>query len=428
MIKYKISDIAKVVNGSTPSTSCTEYYNGDILWITPKDLSEQNSKYIYKGERTITQKGYESCSTTMIPANNILLSSRAPIGLISINKNECCTNQGFKNLVIDDKKCDVEYLYYYLKLHIKEIEALGSGTTFKEVSKKSLEDYCIELPALEKQKKSIEILKKIDDKILVNSKINIELESLAKTIFEHWFFQFEFFDSNNNPYKSSGGKFKWSKLIKKNVPHNWNINNLSYFIKTEKTGDWGKEEKTRNYVNEVICIRGADFPALLGKEKVNSPTRYILDKNKNKKLEKNDIIIEISGGSPTQSTGRVCYINENTLKRFNSNIIISNFCKAITLNDNDYCYWFYLLWKTLYENNVLFKYEGKTTGIKNLLFDMLCKDYFVPTPDKDVVKKFNQKVSIMFETIQKNCRENEELEKIKNFLLPLIINGKINFE
>ena len=134
--KYKLEDIVKIVNGSTPSTTCSQYYDGNIVWITPKDLSEQKTKYIERGGRNITQEGYNSCSTQLIPANSILLTSRASIGLLAINTVECCTNQGFKNIVYDKSIVDVDYLYYYLKHHIAEIEALGAGTTFKEVSKR----------------------------------------------------------------------------------------------------------------------------------------------------------------------------------------------------------------------------------------------------------------------------------------------------
>ena len=125
----KIKEFATVVNGSTPSSSHPEYYGGNIVWFTPKDLSDQNTKYISIGERSITQAGYDSCSTTLLPAGSLLMSSRAPIGLLAINTVPCCTNQGFKSFDIEKDKCDPEYLYYYLKYHIKEIEALGSGTT-----------------------------------------------------------------------------------------------------------------------------------------------------------------------------------------------------------------------------------------------------------------------------------------------------------
>ena len=171
----KIKDFATVVNGATPSSSHSEYYDGNIIWFTPKDLSNQNAKYISKGERTLTKEGFDSCSTKMLPANSLLMSSRAPIGLLAISKVECCTNQGFKSFIIDETKCDVEYLYYYLKHHIKEVEKLGSGTTFKEVSKEAIENYNVKLPSLKKQKQIVKILSVIDNKISLNELINRNL-------------------------------------------------------------------------------------------------------------------------------------------------------------------------------------------------------------------------------------------------------------
>ena len=116
--KYKLGNIADIINGATPSTQDIRNYDGNIIWITPKDLSDQKTKRIRRGQRNITIKGFNSCSAQMIPPHNILMSSRAPIGLLAINENECCTNQGFKNLVINKSICDVDYIYYYLKFHI----------------------------------------------------------------------------------------------------------------------------------------------------------------------------------------------------------------------------------------------------------------------------------------------------------------------
>ena len=130
-------DFAEIKNGATPSTSDDTNYGGDIVWITPKDLSDQQSKFVYRGERNITKQGFDSCSTSMLPINSLLMSSRAPIGLISIAKHEVCTNQGFKSFIPKNMK-DSIYLYYYIKHHIKQIEQLGTGTTFKEVSRDDL--------------------------------------------------------------------------------------------------------------------------------------------------------------------------------------------------------------------------------------------------------------------------------------------------
>ena len=130
-------NFAEIKNGATPSTADEANYGGDIVWITPKDLSDQQSKFVYQGERNITKQGFNSCSTSMLPTNSILMSSRAPIGLVSIAKHEVCTNQGFKSF-IPKSISDSIYLYYYIKHHIKQIEQLGTGTTFKEVSRDDL--------------------------------------------------------------------------------------------------------------------------------------------------------------------------------------------------------------------------------------------------------------------------------------------------
>lgn len=141
-----IEDIADVYNGATPSTINEQNYGGDIVWITPKDLSDQNQKFVYQGERNISQAGYNSCSTHLLPPNTILMSSRAPIGLLSIAKTELCTNQGFKSFVPKAENIST-YLYYYLNIHIKQIEQLGTGTTFKEVSREDVLKFPILKPS-----------------------------------------------------------------------------------------------------------------------------------------------------------------------------------------------------------------------------------------------------------------------------------------
>ena len=132
-----VEEVADVYNGATPSTVNELNYGGDIVWITPKDLSDQKQKFVYQGERNISQVGYDSCSTHLLPSNTILMSSRAPIGLLAIAKTELCTNQGFKSFVSKSKNI-ATYLYYYLQYHITQIEQLGTGTTFKEVSREDI--------------------------------------------------------------------------------------------------------------------------------------------------------------------------------------------------------------------------------------------------------------------------------------------------
>lgn len=128
-----LSDLGEVVGGSTPSKAKAEFYteNG-IAWLTPKDLSISNSKFTSKGEIDITQEGYESCSTKLMPKGTVLFSSRAPIGYITIAKNDICTNQGFKSVV--PKNAGTTFIYCFLKASTPEIENKATGSTFKEAS------------------------------------------------------------------------------------------------------------------------------------------------------------------------------------------------------------------------------------------------------------------------------------------------------
>ena len=187
-IECKISDIGTVVGGATPSTKKLENYdNGEIAWITPKDLSTFSGRYIVRGERNITEIGLNSCSTQIMPKNTVLFSSRAPIGYVAIAANEVCTNQGFKS-VVPNTNTDPLFLYYLLKYNKDKIESMGSGTTFKEVSGNTMKNIVVSVPKDKKvQEKIGSILGSIDDKIEENVKINNNLEQQAQEIYQQMF-------------------------------------------------------------------------------------------------------------------------------------------------------------------------------------------------------------------------------------------------
>ena len=157
----KLGEIAQIVSGSTPKRNNSKFWDGEIFFATPKDLSNLSSKYLEKTANKITKEGLESCSTQILPINSILLSSRAPIGLVAITKVALCTNQGFKSLVLKDN-ISPDYVYYFLKASTKQLNALGRGATFKEISKKIVEKVQIPLPPLAEQERIAAILDKAD--------------------------------------------------------------------------------------------------------------------------------------------------------------------------------------------------------------------------------------------------------------------------
>ncbi|GEK11554.1 restriction endonuclease subunit S [Pseudoalteromonas peptidolytica] len=146
---WKVSPIKylfNIVNGSTPKSGVTEFWDGDIVWVTPADLSKLSSFKVSSSTRNITEKGLDSCGTTIVPKGSLVLSTRAPIGSLAIADYDLCTNQGCKSLVtISD--LDVKYFYYYLSVATEQLNLFGRGTTFLELSSSDLGSFPVPVPS-----------------------------------------------------------------------------------------------------------------------------------------------------------------------------------------------------------------------------------------------------------------------------------------
>lgn len=156
----KIKHICKLYNGATPTTSNPQFWNGDIKWVTPVDINE---KFILDTGRKITREGYESCGTNMVESNSIIMSTRAPIGKVAINKVPVCTNQGCKSIVCN--QINVGYCYYLLSTCTEELNFLGSGTTFLELSFSALANFEIPYPSTSEQQAIANYLDKKTEEI-----------------------------------------------------------------------------------------------------------------------------------------------------------------------------------------------------------------------------------------------------------------------
>jgi type I restriction enzyme S subunit len=159
--RVRLDQCCQVVGGATPSRDVPEYWDGDIPWVTPKDISKLDQPVLEDAPEKITQAGYAASSTTLMPAGSILFSSRAPIGLVAIAGRKMCTNQGFKSLV-PGSDVDSGFLYWTMKRNAPRIAALGNGATFKEVSKEVVSRVEIDLPPLDEQRRIAAILDKAD--------------------------------------------------------------------------------------------------------------------------------------------------------------------------------------------------------------------------------------------------------------------------
>ena len=182
-------------------------------------------------------------------------------------------------------------------------------------------------------------------------------------------------------------------------------------ISEVKSGDWGKGSPTENYTTEVLCVRGADIPELCKGNVGKMPQRFIHNKKATSKiLSANNLIIEISGGSPTQSTGRIALISDKILSRYSKPLICSNFCKAITATGIQPEYLFNY-WLYLYNKDAMFPYENGTTGIKNLDFNSFIQEQDISIPDIKTQQKIVSILSSIDEKIETNKRINDNLEE-----------------
>ncbi|MBR6632188.1 MAG: restriction endonuclease subunit S [Alistipes sp.] len=297
---------------------------------------------------------------------------------------------------------DSKFIYYFVTspaFRNVTIKSMVGSSGRQRVQQSVLEDIEVAMPSLAEQRRIAGILGAIDDKIENNRRINTNLELQAQALFNEW--------------------------LSKATATKGTFNNI---IDATLAGDWGQEVMQGNYTHEVYCIRGADIPALQNGDKGKMPIRYILEKNYiTKRLRANDLVIEISGGSPTQSTGRICMVTQAMLDRLGKDVVCTNFCRAITPK-NGYAIYIYLYWQMLYNKNTMFSYENGTTGIKNFNISDFINKEEIEIPTAMDMKNLNGILQPIYNQIYANGLQNETLATLRDTLLPKLMNGEIKTE
>ena len=413
MKKIKLGDIGsvrmckRILKEETNSEGGIPFYKISTFGNVADVFIDKDKYENYKTRFSYPKKG------------EVLISAAGTIGRTVIYNGEDAYFQDSNIVWIENEEKEVlnSFLYYaYQNVRWKT----SNGSTILRLYNDDLRNTEILIPEdISEQKRIAKVLSNIDRKISINREINRNLEELAKQIYDYWFVQFDFPNEEGKPYKSSGGKMVYNEFLKREIPVDWEIKKISSQIKENIGGDWGKEEPEGNYQLKVSCCRGADLVSM-----TDLPTRYILNSNSYKLLEEDDMIVEISGGSPTQATGRCVLISKEILNSFNNKLICSNFCQALSISDKDYVSYFYYMWKMFYNSDVFFNFEGKTSGIKNFQYDTFVAEkwYF---PPKDLAKKFKEIVS---QNYMKKCaldQENKHLAALRDELLPLLMNGQV---
>jgi type I restriction enzyme S subunit len=163
-IETSLGEIAEVVGGGTPSTTIGEYWDGDIVWLTPTEITSQDGKVVSDSIRKITDLGFKNSGAQMLPKDSVILTSRASVGFVALAGKELCTNQGFQSLIPKPSVLS-KFLMFWIQQNRPEFESRSAGSTFKEISKSNVKSIKLQLPPLPEQKRIVEIVNTIDEVI-----------------------------------------------------------------------------------------------------------------------------------------------------------------------------------------------------------------------------------------------------------------------
>lgn len=423
--KYKLGDLLQVTRGASLSG---EYYatQGNYIRLTCGNFDYRNNCFkenqskdniYYVGdfkEEFLLEKG--DIITPLTEQAIGLLGSTARIP----ESGKYIQSQDIAKIDCNESLLDKDFAFYLISSACvkQQLSAAAQQTKIRHTSPDKIKECTVWIPSLDIQKRIGRILTDIDNKIAINRQINDNLEAMAKQLYDYWFVQFDFPNEEGKPYKSSGGAMVWNEDLHMSIPCTWKTCLLSDYISSNNTGDWGFDEPAKKKSIKVGCIRGADIVKLN-----NLPIRYIKDNNTSKLLSAWDIVIEVSGGSPTQATGRSAFVTPGVLKRNGGNLTCSNFCHAFTMKDHKASAYFYFMWRMFYDNNNMFNFEGKTSGIKNFMTDTFLANKWLDVPTA-LLYLFFERVKVIYEQIDNNIEEVNTLTKQRDELLPLLMNGQ----
>ena len=411
-----LSEIStNISSGLTPLRSNAEFWeNGTIPWLKTEQLGE---KYIYETNEHISEAALEKTSIKLFPENSLSIAMYGEgktRGNLSILKKEMATNQACCNVVIDPGKADFEYVYYFLKTQYDELRNLSSGVR-KNLNSNDIKNYPIRLPENpDNQKKIANVLKALDKKIELNNRINTELEAMAKTLYDYWFVQFDFPDANGNPYKTSGGKMVYNPTLKREIPQWWDVRPITGCCDIVDCLHSKKPEQ--NFVSPDYFLLQLENIRDDGLIDVNS--KYFVSQEdyatwtSRIEVKKHDVVMT--------NAGRIAAFAQIP---FEVKCGIGRNITAIRPHDICPNYFFSCLSGFDIQSQILTNLDHgaffKSFNVKGI------KALNIVRPSDEIEEEFEKLVSPIIEKRQKAILENHRLINLRDWLLPMLMNGQV---
>ncbi|WP_074414852.1 restriction endonuclease subunit S [Streptococcus suis] len=305
------------------------------------------------------------------------------------------------------------FVYYVFELIKKEIQKTSSGSIQDNINIDYLTKLKLKVPNKDYQDRIVNLLSTIDKKILINNQINEELEAMAKTLYDYWFVQFDFPDENGKPYKSSGGKMVYNDQLKREIPEGWGVKQLGEICEFRNGINYEKSE-TGDTLSKIVNVRNiSNSSTFVTTHDLDSIT---LDRRRIESYLVTDRTILITRSGIPGATRIVSDIPVNTIY---SGFIIG----ATVANLNLFYYVFYHL-KNI---EMLMSNQSAGTIMKNISQTTLSEIRIV-IPNKEIQKVFSNEVRSLLDVIENNLKQNQELPQLRDWLLPMLMNGQVKVE
>ncbi|CYV36219.1 TPA: restriction endonuclease subunit S [Streptococcus suis] len=305
------------------------------------------------------------------------------------------------------------FVYYVFELIKKEIQKTSSGSIQDNINIDYLTKLKLKVPNKDYQDRIVNLLSTIDKKILINNQINEELEAMAKTLYDYWFVQFDFPDENGKPYKSSGGKMVYNDQLKREIPEGWGVKQLGEICEFRNGINYEKSE-TGDTLSKIVNVRNiSNSSTFVTTHDLDS---IALDRRRIESYLVTDRTILITRSGIPGATRIVSDIPVNTIY---SGFIIG----ATVANLNLFYYVFYHL-KNI---EMLMSNQSAGTIMKNISQATL-SEIRIAIPNKEIQKVFSNEVRSLLDVIENNLKQNQELTQLRDWLLPMLMNGQVRVE
>lgn len=310
---------------------------------------------------------------------------------------------------------DIDYIYYALKLELKRLREKAQGSQTKFLTMPILTSISLRNLAESEQSTVSKVLKILDKKIALNNRINAELEAMAKTLYDYWFVQFDFPDANGKPYKTSGGKMVYNATLKREIPAGWNNSILGEFIELERGVTYSKEDvKIQDNKDTIGVLRATNVTgnAVDIDDSVLIPSYKV---STSQILRKFDVLIVMSSGSKE-------HVGKNGVYYFEKPNAFGAFCSKIT-PVNKFRYFINTFLQSEWFKSYI-KNQCMGTNINNLTNTHITKCKII-CPASDIAALFENKMMPIYSKLASNTQENSQLTKLRDWLLPLLMNGQV---